>query len=103
MFRRNNNKPKLQSSVENVLDVYKPHTKAPVARVVLNGYNIDQTKSFGRHGAMCSFKIVDGDLWEEWHDQTHLILRGQTGKEASIKITALPVEDDSYGLIEFIH
>ncbi|MCP4360096.1 MAG: hypothetical protein GY796_18985 [Chloroflexi bacterium] len=51
---------------------------------------------------MCSFKIMDGDLWDEWHNQSHLTLRTTEGKEATIKVAALPVEDDSYGLIEFL-
>lgn len=103
MFRRNKNKSDAPPPVENGLEVYKPDATSPVATVVLNGYNIDTNKSFGRHGAMCSFRIVKGDLWQEWHTQTPLILRAQTGKEAAIKITALPVERGGYGLIEFIH
>jgi hypothetical protein len=103
MFRRKKNKPDVDASDENTLEVYKPHINAPVAKVMLNGYNIEQSHSLGRHGAMCSFKIVSGDLWEEWNGQTHLLLRTHTGQEAAIKITALPVETDGYGLIEFIH
>lgn len=85
-----------------MLLVFKPETGDPLAYVVLNGYSVEQSKSLGRHGALCSFKIVDGDLWHEWHTQTQLVLRTQTGDEALIKITALPVEEDSYGLIEFL-
>jgi hypothetical protein len=103
MFRRKQNKPDINVSDENTLEVYKPNANAPVAKVVLNGYNIEQNDSLGRHGAMCSFKIVDGNLWEEWDGQTQLLLRTHTGQEAPIKITALPVEADSYGLIEYIH
>lgn len=103
MFRRNKNKPVAAASAENTLEVYKLRTDKPIARVVLNGYSIEQNQSLGRHGALCSFRIVEGDLWEEWHGQTHLVLRTQTGQEAAIKITALPVEVNSYGLIEFIH
>lgn len=104
MFKRK--KPQENKSdvvPEATLLVLKSQDSAPLAKVVLNGYSIEQTESLGRHGAMCSFKIIEGDLWAEWHSQTQLVLRTQTGDEALIKITALPVESDSYGLIEFIH
>ncbi|HRQ40247.1 MAG TPA: hypothetical protein PLD25_20240 [Chloroflexota bacterium] len=102
MFRRKKTAAKPIAPDEGALLVFGPQSTIPVARVVLNGYSIEQSKSLGRYGAMCSFKIVEGDLWAEWHAQTQLILRGQAGDEAFIKITALPVEEDSYGLIEFI-
>ncbi len=103
MFRRKKSPSKAATPHEEVLFVLNPQSTNPVAKVVLNGYNIEQSNSLGRYGAMCSFKIVDGDLWAEWHTQAQLVLRTQAGKEARIKITALPVEEDSYGLIEFVH
>ena len=102
-FRRKKTLSEPTSPDDGALLVFGPQSSSPVARVLLNGYNIEQSKSLGRHGAMCSFKIVEGDLWAEWHEQTQLILRTPTGNEALIKITALPVEEDSYGLIEFVH
>jgi hypothetical protein len=104
MFKRK--KPQTKQSTtapEATLLVLRPSSASPLAKVVLNGYSIEQTKSLGRHGAMCSFKIIEGDLWDEWHTQAQLVLRTQAGDEALIKITALPVEADSYGLIEFVH
>jgi hypothetical protein len=103
MFKRNKPQPKTAPTQEGLLLVLNPQSANPLAKVVLNGYNIERSKSFGRHGAMCSFKIVEGDLWQEWHTQSQLILRTEAGDEALIRITALPVEKDSYGLIEFIH
>lgn len=102
MFRRHKKKSDVDEPTENLLDVLKSEGSQPVAKVVLNGYNIEQSQSLGRHGAMCSFKIIKGNLWNEWSAQDHLILRTQAGDKAVIKITALPVEADSYGLIEFI-
>lgn len=100
MFKRK--KQTSDHEATDQLEVYKSEIKRPLAKVVLNGYNIESKDALGRHGAMCSFKIIDGDLWDEWHDQTHLVLRTKEGKEATIKVTALPAEEDSYGLIEFI-
>ncbi len=53
-------------------------------------------------GAMRSFVILDGDLWEQWNAVATLRLRHETGTEVSIRVAALPVEDDGYGLIEFL-
>lgn len=104
MFKRKKPQEKNPTDApEAILLVLKPQSASPLAKVVLNGYSIEQTKSLGRHGALCSFKIIEGDLWDEWHAQTQLVLRAQAGDEAHIKITALPVDTDSYGLIEFVH
>ena len=51
---------------------------------------------------MRSFTIVSGDLWEQWDVQMPLQLQDDTGKSSNIRIAALPVEDDGYGLIEFL-
>ncbi len=102
MFKRKKRKSHLDASAEPLLNVYKRENKRPLAKIVLNGYNIEQKDSFGRHGALSSFKIVEGDLWDEWHMQEQLVLQTPEGKEAAVKVTALPVEEDSYGLIEFI-
>lgn len=102
MFKRRKNKPSADVPPENLLAVYGTAKDKPVATVILNGYNIESKSSLGRHGAMCSFKIIQGDLWQEWHDQASLVLRTKAGKEAEIKVTALPTDEDSYGLIEFL-
>ena len=101
MFKRKKKQASDNKEAEQ-LEVYKSENERPLAKVVLNGYNIESKNALGRHGAMCSFKIIDGDLWDEWQDQAHLVLRTQEGKEATIKVTALPAEEDSYGLLEFI-
>ena len=102
MFKRKNKQKAQEHPAIDLLEVFKSEKQRPLAKVILNGYNIESKDAMGRHGAMCSFKIVDGDLWDEWSEQTHLILRTNEGKEATIKVTALPAESDSYGLIEFI-
>ena len=91
------------SDVESaVLQVYAATKKKAVAQVILNGYNIAKDESLGSLGSMRSFKIVRGDLWEQWHEQAALRLTDENGREAKIKVAALPVEDDGFGLIEFI-
>jgi hypothetical protein len=85
-----------------VLQVYDEHKSKPVASIILNGYNIASGGPLGLVGAMRSFKIVRGNLWESWNRQEALRLRDQTGREARIRVAALPVEEDSTGLIEFL-
>ena len=86
----------------SILTVYHPPKKGVVAKVILNGYNIDHAVSLGDLGAMRSFKIVDGDLWDEWNEQTAVVLADANGQKTLIRVAALPSDDDSFGLIEFI-
>ncbi len=87
---------------EPILNIYQASPPTCIAQIILNGYNIEQDESFGALGTMRSFKIVQGDLWTEWHNQTAVMLADAQGQEAIIRIAALPVEDDSFGLIEFV-
>ncbi|MCA9959703.1 MAG: hypothetical protein KC443_11750 [Anaerolineales bacterium] len=87
--------------LSDVLQVYTDKKKL-VANIVLNGYNIEQGGPIGRHGAMRSFIILDGDLWDEWSSQKMLTIRSGNGNESNIRVAALPVDDESYGLIEFL-
>lgn len=89
------------NKLSDVLQVYTDQKKL-VANIVLNGYNIEQGGPIGRHGAMRSFIIVEGDLWDEWSAQQPLTLRSDHGNESMVRVAALPVDDESYGLIEFI-
>lgn len=102
MFKRKKKQKSQEHAAKDLLEVFKTEKQRPLAKVVLNGYNIESKDALGRHGAMCSFKIVDGDLWDEWNAQSQLVLRTIEGKEAAIKVTALPAEEDSYGLLEFL-
>lgn len=89
------------TKLSDVLQVYTQANKL-VANIVLNGYNIEEGGPLGRHGAMRSFKIVAGDLWDPWYAQNTVTLRTGVGQESKIRIAALPVEDEGFGLIEFI-
>ncbi len=84
-------------------EVFQVYTRNKVvAQVVLNGYGIKSGHLLREHGAMRSFKIVKGDLWDYWNVQTPLTIRANDGQQATIKIAALPTDDDSFGLIEFL-
>ena len=85
-----------------ILNSYHSSPTTCIAQVILNGYNIEQDKSFGTLSAMRSFKIVRGDLWQEWNAQTPVILANANGQEAFIRVAALPVEENSFGLLEFV-
>ena len=86
----------------DILSIYLASSEKEIAQVILNGYNIEQDGALGTLGAMRSFKIVRGDLWDLWNEQTMAILASNTGQEVIVKVAALPVDDDSFGLIEFI-
>lgn len=86
----------------NAIPVFIQDKKRPVASIVLNGYNIAAGGPLGRSGAMRSFKIIKGDLWDSWQSQTPLSLQPKNGEQAIIKIAALPVETDGSGLVEFL-
>lgn len=88
-------------TLSDILLILNPRNKT-VARVVLNGYNIDQGGPLGHEGAMRSFKLVEGDLWQEWAAQTTLMLRNARGQQSEIRVAALPAEIESFGLIEFM-
>ena len=85
-----------------LLHVFHPPQKKAIAQVILNGYNIDQAESLGSLGAMRSFKIIHGDLWDEWDAQTAVILIDEQGQETRVRVAALPSDEESFGLIEFI-
>jgi hypothetical protein len=86
----------------DILSIYLGAQKKEIAQVILNGYNIEQDGALGSLGAMRSFKIVRGDLWDLWNEQTAAILANNNGQETIVKVAALPVDYDSFGLIEFI-
>lgn len=84
------------------LDVYNTPNNMRVARIALNGYDIHAGGLFPTSGAMRSFVLLDGDLWDQWNAVESLILKNEAGNQVTIRIAALPVEDEGYGLIEFL-
>lgn len=90
--------------MDNQVDVFQVynHTNQKVAKIVLNGYNIEKGGPLGMHGAMRSFKVLQGDLWAAWAAQESLFLRGGSAPTTEIRVAALPAEDEGFGLIEFL-
>jgi hypothetical protein len=92
----------IMSTAAGVLRIYDDQRRGIVAQIRLNGYDIRAGVCTVPHGAMRSFRMVTGDLWAPWNIQAPLILCDNKGREAAIKVAALPAEDDSSGLIEFL-
>ena len=95
----------IKGSVEKLsppLQIYHPEQEKPVATIALNGYNISKQSTLSQRGAMQSFKVIRGNLHEHWECQSTLLLTGLRGEKAPIKIAALPMEAEAFGLIEFI-
>lgn len=82
--------------------VYDADSGKKLAQIVLNGYNISAGGPLGKTGAMRSFKIVDGDLFDQWDLRSSLLLHAEDGRVADARVAALPAEDESYGLMEFL-
>ncbi|MBK8433734.1 MAG: hypothetical protein IPL28_21705 [Chloroflexi bacterium] len=82
--------------------VYDGESGRKLALIVLNGYNIAAGGPLGKSGAMRSFKILKGNLWDEWSERRSLMVRAEDGRTADARVAALPAEENSSGLIEFI-
>ncbi|RMG92600.1 MAG: hypothetical protein D6706_16580 [Chloroflexi bacterium] len=82
------------------LPVYDKQTRKMIARITLNGYNIPSGAA-GR-GAMRSFHLVAGDLWNYWHYQQPVVLTLPNGKYRLVRVAAIPADEESAGLIEFL-
>ena len=86
---------------ETVL-IHRKNEERPIAKVILNGYNIKAGGSLGTSGVMRSFKLEQGDLWEAWSKRAVLTMRDGIGNEANIRIAAYPAEEGGTGFVEFI-
>lgn len=92
----------MNKNLSSALAVYDSQNEQPVARIALNGYDIKAGSLLPKTGAMRSFVILEGDLWDSWSSVATLRLRHETGMDVPVRVAALPVEEDSYGLIEFL-
>ncbi|MFQ5436023.1 MAG: hypothetical protein ACE5FD_14205 [Anaerolineae bacterium] len=90
---------KIQSPVYPVFNSLK---NQELASIVLNGYNISDTDFLGRTGKMHSFKIVGGELRQQWRNQDVLSFQDEHGRFTYIRVAALPVEKDGFGLLEIL-
>jgi hypothetical protein len=86
-----------------IVEVYQlNNAAAPVATIILNGYNINAGGVFGRAGAMRSFKLVEGNLQISWERQEPLNVRDEEGNESKLRIFAIPAETGGTGFVEFL-
>ncbi len=88
---------------EVVATVYD-HTQKQIARIALNGYNINAGGPLGHAGAMRSFRVLngEGDLWDHWQIQTTFVVTSEDGRTSEAKVAAYPAEANGFGFIEFI-
>lgn len=82
--------------------IYDGENGKELAKIVLNGYNIAAGGPLGKTGAMRSFCVLDGDLWDHWSESRLLMIRAEDGRVADGRVAALPAEEDSFGLLEFL-
>jgi hypothetical protein len=92
----------MNNKLTPALDMYAPTKPQPIARISLNGYDIKAGGLLPSSGAMRSFVIQSGDLWEYWNACAPLMLHNETGLSVSVRIAALPMETGGYGLLEFL-
>ncbi len=92
----------MTKNLSSALDVYDTQKNRLVARIALNGYDIKPGGLLPSTGAMRSFIILDGDLWDQWNAVAPLRIRHTSGTEIIVRIAALPVEEDGFGLLEFL-
>lgn len=82
--------------------IYDEANGKEIAKIVLNGYNIAAGGPLGKVGAMRSFRIVDGELWDHWSEGRPLTIHAEDGRIADGRVAALPAEEGSAGLMEFL-
>ena len=89
-------------TLSEVLSIHSRINDKNIAKVRLNGYNISTERSLWQRGALRSFSINSGDLRKSWSRHEMLLLHDGKSRRARIKIAALPTDEDSFGLIEFL-
>ncbi|MCZ7672266.1 MAG: hypothetical protein M5U34_36675 [Chloroflexi bacterium] len=92
----------MTSNLSDALHVYDSQNGKSLARIALNGYDISAGGLFPDSGVMRSFVLLEGDLWDQWNAVQPIILQHESGAKVTVRVAALPVEDDGYGLIEFL-
>jgi hypothetical protein len=83
-----------------ILEALDPRSKKTIAKVVLNGYNIQAGGPLGGSGPMRSFAIMRGSLYDYWSSQLPLMLSDDNGLQVYVRVAALPVERGGMGLFE---
>lgn len=79
-----------------------------IAKVGLNGYKSfskNPTNSDNESRLIWSFTVLDGSrksLGDTWSRQQAILLCTPNGKSVPVRVVAMPVEEDGFGLIEFL-
>ncbi len=82
--------------------------KQQIARVGLNGYKSftkNPTSQTSPSRLIWSFTVLDGNrgpLEQSWSQRRPVLLCTPNGKSAHVRVVAMPVDKDSFGLIEFL-
>lgn len=92
----------MTAKLSDALNIYDPRSGKLLASIALNGYDIGAGSLFPSSGAMRSFVLLKGDLWDQWNAVEAVTLKHETGQYVPVRVAALPVEDDGYGLLEFL-
>lgn len=93
----------MSKQISQPLSVYGDNPNQAIAQVVLNGYNIQGTGPLGtQRGVIRSFRITTGSLAEHWNSHTPLMLRNEQGNLTPVRIAAFPVDENAFGLLEFL-
>ena len=92
------------SELNSIVNVHEQGQREPIAKIILNGYNIDVASSFAHVGAMRSFKILAGEetLIDYWRTQMPLQIDDGQGNTRSIRIYAAPSQLGGLGFVEFL-
>ena len=87
-----------------IVNVHEHGQGEPIAKIILNGYNIDAANSFAHVGAMRSFKILAGEeiLINYWRTQLPLQIDDGKGNTPLIRIYAAPSQSGGLGFVEFL-
>lgn len=79
-----------------------------IAKVGLNGYKSfskDPTKRASASRLIWSFTVLDGNrasLTDSWSRNQAILLCTPNGKSVPVRVLAMPVDEEGFGLIEFL-
>ncbi len=84
------------------LPLYHESNKRPIAQIELNGYTVNSTGPLGHKVRLHSFRIISGKLRRAWWQNERLQMPLPNGQVLAMRVAALPVDEDSYGMLEIL-
>ena len=85
------------------LPLYDGHNTRPVARIEFQNYTVDKGLLMGQdQGRLRSFRTVSGSLRRAWWHRLQLQMNLPDGQTLAMRVAALPVDADSYGMLEIL-